>query len=169
MNRPNPRSRSLARVIAATATALALAFAVDAAAQAPGAGAGDPGAMIARMLQSAKAALNLDTSQQLAWDNAVSASKAAHQAIRANRQKVRDAVQVELAKPQPDLAAVAALADDVAQQNRAQHINARNQWLALYAMLSPDQKTIVRDGIAARLSRLDAFRERMRARLHGPG
>lgn len=168
MYRPT-RTRALARLMAITAAALTLGLASHVSAQPMGPGAGDPGEMIARMLHGAKAKLNLDSSQQIAWDNAVSASKAAHQAIRTNRQKVHDALQAELAKPQPDLAAVAALADDVAQQNRAQHITARNQWLTLYSMLSPDQKTMVRDGIAARIARFEAFRERMRSRMQGPG
>jgi len=161
---------SLAKLLATAAAAFTLVFTAAASAQpAPGTSA-DPGAMIERMLQHAKAKLNLDSSQQVAWDNAVAASKAAHQAMRANRQKVNDALQAELAKPQPDLASVAALADEVAQQNRVQHVGARNQWLTLYAMLSPDQKTIVRDGIASRMARLEAFRDRMRARMQGqPG
>jgi len=161
---------SLAKLLATAAATFTLVFTAAASAQpAPGTGA-DPGAMIERMLQHAKAKLNLDSSQQVAWDNAVAASKAAHQAMRANRQKVNDALQAELAKPQPDLASVAALADEVAQQNRGQHVGARNQWLTLYAMLSPDQKTIVRDGIASRMARLEAFRDRMRGRMQGqPG
>ena len=169
MNRP-ATTTYLVKLLATAAAALTLGFSTAASAQ-PGPGMGaDPGAMIERMLQHAKAKLNLDSSQQVAWDNAVAASKAAHQAMRANRQKVNDALQAELAKPQPDLASVAALGDEVAQQNRAQHVGARNQWLTLYSMLSPDQKTIVRDGIVSRMARLEAFRDRMRARMQGqPG
>ncbi|HZQ62460.1 MAG TPA: periplasmic heavy metal sensor [Casimicrobiaceae bacterium] len=167
MNRPLVR-HLVSRRLAVAAAALTLGIGSVALAQPIGPGAGDPGDMVARMLQHAKARLNLDSSQQVAWGNAVAASKAAHDVIRANRQRVHDALQAELAKPQPDLGAVAALADDIAQQNRTQHINARNQWLTLYGALSPDQKTIVRDGIAQRLARLDAFRARMRERFHGP-
>lgn len=167
MNRPTMQ-RLVTRRVGIIAAALTFGVVGAALAQPAGPGAGDPADMVARMLVHAKAKLNLDSSQQVAWDNAVAASKSAHEAVRANHQRVHDAMQAELAKAQPDLAAVATLADDVAQLNRAQHVKARNQWLTLYGTLSPDQKTIVRDGIAQRLARMEAFRAKMRERFHGP-
>lgn len=167
MNRPTITS-FVSRRAAVIVAALTFGVSAAAFAQPMGPGAGDPGDMVARMLQHTKDKLNLDSSQQVAWDNAVAVSKAAHQAILANRQRVHDSLQAELAKPQPDLAGLAALTDDIAQQNRTQHLNARNQWLAVYATLSPDQKTIVRDGLAQRMARMEAFRARMRERFHSP-
>ncbi|MDQ6618351.1 MAG: periplasmic heavy metal sensor [Pseudomonadota bacterium] len=169
MKHPTHTTRWLTRGVLSLATALTLTVASTASAQPMGHGPADPAEMVAHMLQAAKAKLNLNSSQQVAWDNAVASSQAAHQAIRANRQRVRDTMQAELAKPQPDFAAIAAVADDVAALNRAEHVKARNQWLSVYAMLAPDQKTLVRDAIAQRVARGEAFRERMRQRFHGPG
>ena len=65
-----------------------------------------------------KGQLNLNTSQQSMWDNAVAAGKAARQTARANMQKVHDTLTAELAKPEPDLAAVAAASDARAMPTR---------------------------------------------------
>ena len=93
--------------------------------------------LVPHLLDKAKASLNLDTSQQVMWDNAVAQGKRAHAQMRANRQQVKDALKAELAKPAPDLAALAAAADAVEQQNRTLRQDARAQWLALYATFTP--------------------------------
>jgi phosphoenolpyruvate-protein kinase (PTS system EI component) len=148
-----------ALIFAAGFTAIAL----QAWAQAPGHGMHDPLAM----LQPIQAQLNLNTSQQQQWDAAVAQSKAAHQAIRANFQQLKTATQAELAKADPDLAALATLSDQLQQQNIAQRQQARAAWLALYGTFSADQKATARDAINARMARLDALRQRLRARLSG--
>ena len=149
-------------LMAATA-ALALSFvAVPASAQPQGGphgmhGGGGIEQMIPRMLEHAKTKLNLNTSQQVIWDSAVAQSKAAHEAAKANRQQVKAALKAELAKPEPDLAAVLAVADSVEQQNRAQRIAVRNEWLRLYAALTPDQKSVAKDMLQKRLDRAESL------------
>jgi len=138
-------------------------IALTAWAQAPGHGMHDPLAVLQRI----QAQLNLNTSQQQQWDAAVAQSKAAHQAIRANFQQLKTATQAELAKTDPDLAALATLSDQLQQQNIAQRQQARAAWLALYGTFSADQKTTVKDAISARMARMDAFRQRMLDRLPG--
>jgi Spy/CpxP family protein refolding chaperone len=125
--------------------------------------------MMPRVLEQIKASLNLNTSQQVMWDNAVAQGTAARDAAIANRKTVRDALQAELAKAEPDLAAVATAADGVAQQNRTLHKQVRDQWLALYATFSPEQKAIVRDALQARLAKAESFRQRMRAHFGATG
>jgi len=138
-------------------------IALTAWAQAPGHGMHDPLAVLQRI----QAQLNLNTSQQQQWDAAVAQSKAAHQAIRANFQQLKTATQAELAKTDPDLAALATLSDQLQQQNIAQRQQARAAWLALYGTFSADQKTTVKDAISPRMARMDAFRQRMLDRLPG--
>jgi len=138
-------------------------LAVTAWAQAPGHGMHDPLAV----LQKIQAKLNLNTSQQQQWDTAVAQSKTVHDAIRANFQQLKAATQAELAKADPDLAALASLSDQVQQQNIAQRKQARAAWLALYGTFSAEQKTTVRDAINARMARMDAFRQRMQDRHPG--
>ncbi len=138
-------------------------IALTAWAQAPGHGMHDPLAVLQRI----QAKLNLNTSQQQQWDAAVAQSKAAHEAIHANFQQLKAATQAELAKTDPDLAALATLSDQLQQQNIAQRQQARAAWLALYGTFSADQKTTVKDAINARMARMDAFRQRMLDRLPG--
>jgi hypothetical protein len=142
-----------ALLFAAGLTGLAL----TAWAQVPGHGMHDPLAVLLRI----QAKLNLNTSQQQQWDAAVALSKTTHDAVRANFQQLKSATQAELAKPEPDLAALATLSDQLQQQNMTQRKQARAAWLALYATFSADQKAAVRDAIRARMARMDTFRQRM--------
>ena len=148
-----------ALIFAAGFTGLAL----TAWAQAPGRGMHDPLAVP----QEIQAKLNLNTSQQQQWDAAVAQSKTAHDAISANFQQLKAATQAELAKSDPDLAALASLSDQLQQQNVAQRKQARAAWLALYGTFSADQKTTVKDAINARMARMDAFRQQMQNRRSG--
>jgi Spy/CpxP family protein refolding chaperone len=120
---------------------------------------GGAGGDVAMAIAALKGQLNLNTSQQQMWDNAAAATKAAHQQGRANFQQLHDALAAELAKAEPDLAAVAAVGDNVRAQNMALQKQVRDGWLALYATFSPDQKAIVRDSIRARMARMEQFRQ----------
>jgi len=111
-----------------------------------------------RMLGSVKSQLNLNTAQQQQWDNAAALSAAAHTAMRASFQQRRSALQAELAKSEPDFAAVAAANDSAQAQMAALHRQARDAWLALYATFTPEQKGIARDAISAGLARMEARR-----------
>lgn len=158
-------SRFCRRARAATlASALMLAFGVTgAAAQGPAGhhGGGPQGDMLAHVLQEMKAGLNLNTSQQTMWDAAVAQSKAARDQGHALHQRTKSALDAELAKAEPDLAAVATVADDAEVQGRALRHSVRDQWLRVYATFSPTQKAVVRDAIKQRVARFDEFRNRM--------
>lgn len=108
------------------------------------------------MLGKAKAQLNLNTSQQTQWDSVVAQAKAAHQAAKTNLGQLKDAMNAELDKSEPDLAAVAGVADNVHKQNESSRMSVRAAWLALYATFTPEQKTVVRDTIKAGIVRMQA-------------
>jgi Spy/CpxP family protein refolding chaperone len=114
-----------------------------------------------------KAQLNLNTSQQAMWDNAVAAGKAARETARLSRQKVRDTLAAELAKDSPDLAAVSAAADAARDAGAAAHRQVRDAWLNIYSTFTPDQKAIVKNVLQEGLAKSDQFRERMRQRNAG--
>jgi Spy/CpxP family protein refolding chaperone len=160
--------RNLRTIAVAAAAAVAMTLGVGNALGQPMGGPHGPGSpdqMIGHLIAHAKADLNLNTSQQLAFDAAVAHSKAAFATGHSLRQKVRDVAQAQLANPAPDLAAIAAAADDVEQQGRALRQSIRNEWLALYATFTPEQKAVVRDMLQKRMARADSFRERMRERM----
>jgi hypothetical protein len=126
---------------------------------------------IEQVLASVKDQLNLDTSQQLNWTNAVAALKALHVTERTNMQAVHDALATELANTTttPDLAKVAAVADGVHASNATLRQGVRNQWLAIYANLRPDQVTVVRNALSGQLAHMDAMRARMQQRMQSGG
>jgi Spy/CpxP family protein refolding chaperone len=145
------------RVLLAILVATLGGFAAFAAAQ-PMHG-GTPLAMLGKF----KSELNLNTSQQQQWDAVMAQTKAAHDAGRANHEQLKAAMQVELAKPEPDFAALATLADNVREQSATLHKQTRNAWLGLYATFTPEQKLVARDAIKAGIDRM----QQRRAMFHG--
>ena len=125
---------------------------------------GQGGMSIEGALASVKSQLNLNTSQQVMWDNAAAATKAARETGRASMQQVHATLSAELAKAEPDLAAVAAASDAAHANAQALRKQVRDQWLGLYATFTPAQKAVVRDALQARVSRMESFRARMQER-----
>lgn len=116
---------------------------------------GDP---LVGVLFHLKSQLALDSSQQMQWDNAVAQSKSARAQGATLRQGVKAAFDAEIAKDQPDLAAVSAVADSARTQGQQLQRTVRDAWLALYARLSPAQKVIVRDALRERAAKMAAWR-----------
>lgn len=128
-----------------------------------GPGFGGPGGF-EQMIFSLKPQLDLTTSQQTMWDSVVANAKAARTSTRSHMEQMHAAFKAELAKPEPDLAAIAALSDQAQADAIAARRQVRDQWLALYATFSPAQKGVVRDALVKREQRMEAFRERMQER-----
>ncbi len=82
-------------------------------------GHGAPGDMIGHLIAGAKDQLNLNTSQQQMFDAAVASTKAAHETGLSLHESVKNALTAELAKSEPDLAAVAAVTDNAQAQGQA--------------------------------------------------
>ena len=125
---------------------------------------GSPGLDVERVIAHAKERLALDSSQQLLWDNAVAAIMAAREAGQAERQRLHAAARAELAKVEPDLAALAATMDQARSAGQAVRTQVRNEWLKLYGTFSPAQKQVVRDELNRRLDRMERFGEKMKER-----
>ena len=160
---PTPLVSAARRVAVATAAAVALALGTAAAAH-PGGGPGG-GPVGVQVIESLRGKLNLDTAQTKLFDQALAEAKAARAAALADRQGLRETVRAELAKAEPDLAALARSADAVEARNRALRNQVRELWLRLYATLSLEQKAVVRDALAAAMERREAGRERMQERI----
>jgi uncharacterized membrane protein len=167
------KSRLFRRAPLALAAALAFTMGTTACAQpghGPGMGPrGHHGTQIVQVIASVMDRLGLDSSQQVMFDSALAATRTARENGRAEMQRMRGAAQAELAKPEPDLAALAA-AGDAAQANlQAARRQVRAQWLQLYATFSPAQKGVVRDVLVQRMERHETFRAKMRERFGGQG
>ncbi len=170
MNVSSTTNRANRGVRAAAAVLLALglgaaggAFAFGGHGGPYGAGAGGDG-FAPQALETLRGKLNLNTSQQALFDQAAAAGRTAREAAWTSGQKVRDAMRAELAKAEPDLAAVATVADGVQAQNQATRRTVRDQWLKLYATFSAEQKAVVRDFLASRIDRFESRRHGMRGR-----
>jgi hypothetical protein len=155
----------IARVAGVLAIALIAAGSQMTLAQPHGRGS-DHGLAIEQVLASLKSQLNLNTSQQVMWDNAVAQAKAARASARAGMDQVHAALKAELAKAEPDFAAVATIADQLQATNQAVRKQVRDEWLRLYATFSPAQKAVVRDAVRERVARMEAFRDKMKERFH---
>lgn len=160
---------NIRKIAAVAAVASAMVLGAGVALAQPAAGMHGEGAgadMIGRLLAHAKAQLNLNTLQQTLFDAAVADSKAAHQAAHASHQKVKDAVQAELATPEPNLRALAAIADSARSDAQAQRKQVREKWLQLYDTFSADQKAVVKTLLQKRMAHAESFRQKMMERMH---
>lgn len=165
------KSRSCRRA-SLVAAALMMSMGAAAFAQGPGIGHRGPhgglgGSQIEYVIASVKDRLALDSSQQVMFDSALAATKAARQAGRAEMEKMRANVQAELSKAEPDLAGLAAAGDAAHANMQTLRRQVRDQWLQLYATFSPTQKAVVREVLAQRFERHEKFRAKMRERWGG--
>ena len=157
------RFRTVAGIVAvAVATTLGAGIALAQPHGGPHGHHGGGEVAIGQLIAQAKDKLSLNTMQQGMFDTAVAHSKAAHESGRALHDKVKATLQTELAKTEPDLAAVAAAADAAQDQARAQRNAIRSEWLALYSTFSPTQKAVVKESIQQHMARTESFREKMR-------
>ena len=152
---------ALAMTLGATATLAQQPAGTPPGPQWHGPGHGEPVDMIGGLMMHAKTQLNLNTSQQQMFDAAVASTKAAMQTGTTLHQSVKDALTAELAKTEPDLAAVAAASDNAKAQGDTLRKQLRAQWLALYATFTPDQKAVVKGLIQQRMAQAEALHTEM--------
>jgi len=110
--------------------------------------------------------LKLSAEQRAQWDAQMQKSKTVHEAMRKARTDMHQVVKAELAKAEPDLAALAAKADEARDKGRAAHRDLRDGWLKLYAGFNAEQKAIVKKRILVHLGRFEKLRDRMHQRMH---
>ena len=149
------------------AVAAAVALSVSGAALAQPAGphhGAPPGGDFVHAIAGLKSQLGLNTSQLTMWESAVAQSKSAGDAARANFDRMHTALTTELAKPEPDLAAVAAVSDDVHVANETLRKQVRASWLAIYATFTPEQKAVVKQALADRMSKMEQMKQKMMQR-----
>ncbi|MFI4924909.1 MAG: hypothetical protein ACHQJ7_07165 [Vicinamibacteria bacterium] len=159
--------RRPAAIASALLLAATLAIAGTSHADGPRRGpAGGPagGGLVEHVIAGLKDRLALDSSQQLMFDQARAQTLAARDQAVAQRKDVRARIDAELAKNEPDLAAVAMMVEGVSEQGLASRRAARDQWLKLYANLRPDQTVVVRDAIRERIALGVEMRDQMRQR-----
>lgn len=102
--------------------------------------------------------LQLTPPQQLQFARAMAATQDVLPQLRANHKAMLDATTNELEKAVPDLAALAVLRDDTVLADLALRQAARAEWLALYALLTPEQVALLREELKRRVEQMDSLR-----------
>ncbi|MDD5328807.1 MAG: periplasmic heavy metal sensor [Sulfuricella sp.] len=108
--------------------------------------------------------LKLNPEQEAAWKAAQEKSRAVMQQSRESHRKMHEAMKQELAKSEPDFAAVARISDETQEGNLKARHEARDQWLKLYATFTPEQKLVARDFMRERMARMDKMGDKMQER-----
>lgn len=103
--------------------------------------------------------LDLTPVQQAQFDAAVAATQRVVVAAALDGLLLKSMAQAELAKPRPDLEALARAREDSAARLKPLHDAARAEWLRLYALLGDDQVEIVKAFLEARLGHLEALQK----------
>lgn len=106
--------------------------------------------------------LKLTPDQRVQFDAMIEKSKAQRESMKKTHEDMHAAMKAEFAKPEPDLAALAAKGDEVHGQMAAAHREIRDGWLKLYATMSPEQKGMVKVMLMHHMKMMHHMRERMR-------
>ncbi|HXZ49527.1 MAG TPA: hypothetical protein VEG27_10925 [Usitatibacter sp.] len=107
--------------------------------------------------------LRLDPAQKAQYDAAVAATQRALLAVGLGALEMKERVASELAKPKPDLHALARSQDEIVERSRPLFREARDEWARLYAMLDPKQVAATRAFVEEKLHGLEGLGES----LHG--
>jgi hypothetical protein len=99
--------------------------------------------------------LRLNPEQKVQFDTAVSATQRAFLSVALVGMQMKDRVGAELAKPRPDLDAIARAQEDAVEQTRPAFREAHVEWARLYAMLDPSQVRIARSYVDEQLERFE--------------
>jgi Spy/CpxP family protein refolding chaperone len=110
--------------------------------------------------------LKLTPDQRAQFDAMIQKSKAQRESMKKTHEDMRAAMKAEFAKPEPDLAALAAKGDEVHARMGAAHREMRDGWLKLYATMSPEQKGMVKMMLMHHMKMMHHMRERMRHHHH---
>lgn len=106
--------------------------------------------------------LKLTPEQEGLWRQAEAKTRETVRQMRASHERVHDEMKRELAKREPDLAAVAGSADEAQERGLRVRHEARDLWLKLYAGPSPQQKAVAANFMRDRLVKAERFREKAR-------
>lgn len=114
-------------------------------------------------MEKLHADLHLNAQQEQAWQHIRANQRQLREQMRTHHREVARVMRAELAKEHPNLARVAAAQDRGQARLTAERKAVRNEMLAFYQHLSPQQQTAVRDFLRQRMQHR---MERMHHRHH---
>ena len=98
--------------------------------------------------------LKIRPEQKSQYDLAVGATKRALLMIGLTAMQLKERLAVELAKPNPDFAALLRSHQEILEQSRPQFKEAGEEWKKLYALLDPEQVEIAKAFVREHLGKL---------------
>ncbi|WP_213296881.1 Spy/CpxP family protein refolding chaperone [Paraburkholderia sacchari] len=166
-------NKTTSRLLAIAATSLALSFGATAAnAQTPPPPAG-PGMMhgghgmhgdFMMGFKKLHDKLNLNAAQEKQWQAALDTMKQNHEAMRKNREQLKQQFDSMKSQPILDMNALHAAHQRVEQQDAQLREQTAQAWLAFYNGLNDQQKTTVSSALKERFAKMEQRREKMRER-----
>jgi hypothetical protein len=97
--------------------------------------------------------LKIRPEQKEQYDLAIGATKRALLAIGLTAMQLKERLATELAKPNPDFAALMRSHQEILEQSRPQFKEAGEEWKKLYALLDPEQVEIAKSFVHDNVSR----------------
>jgi hypothetical protein len=97
--------------------------------------------------------LKIRPEQKGQYDLAIGATKRALLAVGLTAMQLKEALATELAKPNPDFAALMRSHQEIIEQSRPQFREAGEEWKKLYALLDPEQVEIAKAFVRENLNR----------------
>lgn len=101
--------------------------------------------------------LHLKSEQQKLWEIARRKSVETQTEVRAGKRALVEFAELELGHPVPDLEQIARKFEELEERNRMLERESRDLWLSVYAVLTPEQKSLVRQALKTELARYKFF------------
>jgi hypothetical protein len=99
-------------------------------------------------------ALRLRPHQKEQFDRAVGATQRALLAVALSGMQLKERFEQEMAQRRPDFEGLMRAQEDALEQSRPLFLEARDEWMRLYALLDDDQVAIAKGFVQDRLGRL---------------
>ncbi|MFP3566009.1 periplasmic heavy metal sensor [Paraburkholderia sp. SIMBA_030] len=157
-------TKKMSRVVAIAATALAIGAGAAYAAQPAHDGPGGWHGHFMKELSQLHDQLKLNADQEKQWQAALDTMKQNHEAMRANREQMKNQFKAAQQQPILDLNAMAAAHQQVEQKDAQLRQQTTDAWLKFYNGLNDQQKTTVSTALKQRFAKMEARHEKMRER-----
>lgn len=144
------------RYLSIPALAVCALLAANAFADARGPHDFNPEQMFARM-EKLHDELNLNSAQDQLWQRAASKTRESVKTLHEQGRSLHERARTEFDKPTPDLRALSTDMERFHEQRHAAHVALKQEWLAVYDSLYPEQQQKVAQRLKQRMERMGHF------------
>ena len=116
----------------------------------------------AKHWEKLKADLKLNPAQEFAWQQIADRRAAMHKERHGDRAQLREAMEQELAKAEPDFTRIVRQKQELEEKGLHARNEVRDMQLKLYSSFNAEQKAVIRDAMKARMERMEQWRDKKR-------